>query len=244
MGMPSSLSLRPEPFAHRVVPRTCHSADRDETHSGFLQHLDVVQKYLIAAAFEEVRNKNHSGVAWLLDLRRGLHKGLVDQRAAAQVGANQHLEGIVYISGQIDYARIEGEQMDIHARQSREDRRQDGTLHHGVDHRPRLINNNDHPRWRRFRRSLLVEQAIHVQSAIFRIVIGEILPDGAAQIEVAEHALRRDGAVELPLHRLHHLNLQNLRDFVDIAANQRPRILQRIARQIALVVQELFQQSH
>src|SRR5258706_10830387 len=103
------------------------------------QRLEVVVQHLIAAALVEVGYQHQRGVPGVLNLLGRLLEREVDMRAAAQLRAHQHLERVVYPVGQVEHAGIEGQQVDVDVRQTGEDRRQDRTLHHRIDHRAGLV---------------------------------------------------------------------------------------------------------
>src|SRR5690242_9069112 len=232
-----------EPRVDGAVAGAVHRADRDELGPGAVDRGHVLEE-LLDPCFVEVRDPHHGGAARLGDLRLGHKHGDHAVVAAAKLGAQQGLEGVVHPGREVERLCVVGDQVDVHLRQPGEDRREDGAVHHRVGHRAGLVDNDNQPLGRRLAGGVPVVEAIDVQPLLFRTPVGEVLPDRAVEVEVAEHPLGRDRAVDSADRRFLHLGAQHLGDLVDVPADQGLRVGQGHARQVALVPQQLLDQRH
>ncbi|MFO0659691.1 MAG: hypothetical protein U0165_07665 [Polyangiaceae bacterium] len=78
----------------------------------------------------------------------------------------------------------------------------------------------------------------------FLVPVGEVLPEGALEIEIPKDLLGRYGLLALAFDRFAHLEPEHLGELVDIGSNESLGVLKCDARQAALLAQELLDQRH
>ncbi len=105
----------------------------DHAHAGADERRGPAQHRLGIAALVEVGDEDENGLGGVADERLAVGERLVDVRAAAELDAEQQLDRVVQLLGEVDDARVEGD----HLRVERGDRGERGAEHAGRGRRSR-----------------------------------------------------------------------------------------------------------
>ena len=244
-GVPRSLKALAEPGVDALLAGAGHRADRDELHARAVHRLDAVEQRLGPVELVEVGDPDHHGVARVGDLRPGQGHGDRAVVAAAEVGAQQHLERVVHPRRQVERPGVVGDQVHVHLGQPGEDRGEDGAVDHRVDHRPRLVDDHDQPcrawcAWRCAGSTAGRRRAARPRGSSW---------SGSSRWCGSRSRLRntRLGGTDrsmVPTLACCTWRAQHLGDLVDEPADQRLGVGQGDAGQVGLVAQQLLDQRH
>ena len=155
------------------------------------------------AALVEIGDQHQDGLAGRDDHLLAIGQRTVDVRAAAELGAEQQIDGVLQIVGEVDDRGVE----DDHARGDGANRGQHRAEDAGVDHRGRhraaLVDAEDDVA----QRGALVavaDQPLGDDGALLGQIVLQVGADGAVPVDlVGAWTVRPRGAVEAATHRLH-----------------------------------------
>ena len=224
----------PEPRVDALLAGAVHRADRDELHPGAVHRLDAVEQRLRPVELVEVGDPDHrrccagrrsSGGPCAIATGPSLPPPSLVRSSTSNGSCTHGVRSSARVSYAIRCTSTLGSPAKIDARIVQF-----------------TIESTIEPDWSTTTisragvvrlRGVPVEQPVDVEPLVLGAPVGQVLPDGALEVEVAEHPLRRHRPVDrCPTLVCSHLGAQHLGDLVDEPADQRLGVRQRDAGEV------------
>ena len=184
----------------------------------------AAQQARFHAAFVQIGDQHQNRVARLADQALAITDRAVDVGAAAELHAEQHLDGIVELFRHVDDGGVEHHHLGVHRRQARHHRAEDARIHDRVRHRAALVDAQHHLALRLARLAAVADQRLRNDGAVLGLPVAQVRADRAMPVDlgmlgaaVALAAIER--AADGTAHRLFEL----AHEFIDHLLHHRAR---------------------
>ena len=155
----------------------------------------------------------------------------VDVGATAELDAEEHVDRVVDLVGQVDHLGVEDDHPGAHRPDRGEHRAEDRAVDDRLGHRPGLVDAEDDLALDLGRAAGVADQPLGHDRAVLGQVVLEVGGDRAAPVDVAHPRAAGPGRpVERPGHRLDGALAQPLLELVGHLAHDRPGGLARVLR--------------
>ena len=144
----------------------------------------ALEQVLFHAAFVEVGNEHKDGVARIADQRLAVAHRAVDVRAAAELDAEQEIDGIVKLLGHVHHGGVEHDEMGFHGGHGGHDRAEDAGVDDRRRHRAALVDAEDDFPLDALRFAAIADQRFRNDGFVFLLPMFEVRPDRTVPVDL------------------------------------------------------------